>query len=275
MSENPPADILMENALRASQEFRFADAADLLRQAFTADPSLAGGHRAYLADALKRGVDLENIARLGPPRLNTLVHSGWLNSLISAKPVDAQGRPIPWFTHPAIDFLEPKIQPHWNVLEWGCGNSTLWWAARVKGVTSIEHDPTWHRIIAAQAPSNATINLRQDADRYVEVETPHEPFDAIVIDGEHRNRCARRANQLAGENTIIIFDNSDRKTVRDGLLFLTDIGWNRIDFFGLLPAYLYRTCTSLFFKSHSFPAGPLPCDAATSLGPTCAQVLNE
>jgi hypothetical protein len=214
------------------------------------------------------------VACLAPPRLNTLLTSGWVNSAMHGRPMNARGDAIPWFTYPAIDFLEPRIRPSWNVLEWGCGQSTLWWAARVNHVFSIEHDPAWHTTIATDAPINATIELIENASAYVDASAG--PFDAIVIDGEDRNACARVAAQRIKPDGIIIFDNSDRKMYREGLAFLTDSGWKRLDFFGVLPTYLYRTCTSIFYRGESFlRVDTLPCDHASSLGPTCAQVLGE
>jgi hypothetical protein len=276
MPDDEAAEQLFLRAIQESKDRRFAEAEKLLRRAFAVDPTSASGHRAYLADILSRGADLQNVSRLAPFRLNTLVHSGWLHSLISARAVNAQSEPIPWFTQPSIDFLEPKVQPHWNVLEWGSGNSTLWWASRVASVTSIEHDPVWHRTISGQAPANVNITLVENPHKYPEVPNIAGSFDAIVIDGPERNRCAESAARVATRTGIIIFDNSDRQSVREGLAYLTNTGWKRLDFFGLLPAYLYRTCTSIFFRDDSFLAtGPLPCDLQSSLGPTCAQVLGE
>ena len=178
----------------------------------------------------------------------------------------------------SIDFLEPRVRPTWSVLEWGCGSSTLWWASRTQQVLSVEHDPDWHQLIAAETPPNATVSLAEDLDRYVELPHRHSasPFDAIVIDGEHRNECARLAISLIRPDGIIIFDNSDRKMYRDGLTHLMNAGWQRLDFFGLIPSYLYRNCTSIFYRNTDFlkPA-TLPCDHQSSLGPTCAQVMGE
>jgi hypothetical protein len=275
MSNANPAGQLLAQAGECSRNGDFAQAVKLLQQAFTADPTTATGHRAYLADVLRCGCDLTHLAALGPYRLNTLIHTGWLHSLLSARPVNAADEPIPWFTYPAIDFLEPRLQPQWTVLEWGAGNSTLWWARRVKRVLSIEHDPAWHRIISTHLPANATIALACNEDDYVRAVDPVEKFDLIVIDGEHRNRCARRAIELAGPQTVIVFDNSDRQAVRDGLMFLDRSGFKRIDFFGLLPAYCYRTCTTFFFNDDAILKAPLPCDTRSSLGPSCAQVLGE
>ncbi|MGD0540341.1 MAG: hypothetical protein ABSB33_02375 [Tepidisphaeraceae bacterium] len=278
ISDQATADALMEQAADSARQGRFPDAAQLLRRALALSASLAGGRHANLLEPLQRGADLENVLRLAPIRINALVTSGWLNSMFDGRPVDAGGRPIPWFTYPAIDFLEPRVQRNWTVLEWGCGNSTLWWAARTKRVIGIEHDRAWHKIIASETPANAAVLLAEDLDRYADLQDAPDagPYDAIVIDGERRNQCARRAARIAKLDGIIVFDNSDRQAYREGLAFLMDSGWKRLDFFGLLPSYLYRGCTSIFYRQEAFlDSRILPCDHQSCVGPTCAQALGE
>ncbi len=210
-----------------------------------------------MTQPLHSGADVESVIRLAPSRINALVTTGWLNSMFDGRPIDAAGRPIPWFTYPAIDFLEPRVQRNWSVLEWGCGNSTLWWAARAKRVIGIENDPKWHQIIAAKIPANATIVLAEDLDRYADL------LDVPAA-------C------IAKPDGIIVFDNSDRKAYREGLEFLMDGGWRRLDFFGLIPSYLYRICTSIFYRDEAIlKSRVLPCDHLSCVGPTCAQVLGE
>ncbi|HEX4056022.1 MAG TPA: class I SAM-dependent methyltransferase [Tepidisphaeraceae bacterium] len=278
MSDDATADVLMGQAAQSAQEGRFPDAVQLLRRAAAANGSLASGRHANLFEPLKRGADLENVVRLAPFRINALVTTGWLNSMFDGRPVDATGSPIPWFTYPAIDFLEPRVQRNWTVLEWGCGSSTLWWAARTKRVIGVEHDREWHQLIASEAPANATLVLAEDPDRYANLQDAPDagPYDAIVIDGEHRNQCARRAVSSIKPDGVIVFDNSDRKMYRGGLAFLMENGWKRLDFFGLIPSYLYRNCTSIFYRNDAFlDSRILPCDHQSCIGPTCAQKLGE
>ncbi len=278
MSDEATADALMGQAAQSGRQGRFPEAVQLLRRTLAANGSLAGGRHVNLFEPLKRGADLENVVRLAPFRINALVTTGWLNSLFDGLPVDAAGEPIPWFTYPAIDFLEPRVQRNWTVLEWGCGNSTLWWAARTKRVVGVEHDRAWHQLVASKAPANATLVLSEDPDRYANLQDAPEagPYDAIVIDGEQRNQCARRAAASVKPDGIIVFDNSDRKMYRDGLAFLMDSGWKRLDFFGLIPSYLYRNCTSIFYRNDAFlNSRTLPCDHQSCVGPTCAQKMGE
>ena len=77
------------------------------------------------------------------PKLVALFNSylkphGWNRSL-DAGPVDANGGPLPWITYPAQTMLEQIVRDTFRVFEFGCGNSSLWWAARAKEVVSIDH----------------------------------------------------------------------------------------------------------------------------------------
>src|SRR5262245_4561702 len=58
------------------------------------------------------------------------VHQGHFRSALARKAVDATGHPLPWYTYPAIQFLSAKDFCGRRVLEFGAGQSTLWWSAR-------------------------------------------------------------------------------------------------------------------------------------------------
>jgi hypothetical protein len=64
-------------------------------------------------------------------RTGPLKDDGWFRSCREQASVDANGNPIPWITYPAIEFLVKRINNQLSVFEYGCGNSTLWWASRV------------------------------------------------------------------------------------------------------------------------------------------------
>lgn len=52
---------------------------------------------------------------------------GWLKSFKTKMPIDAKGNPVPWYTYPAIEFLEQLDFTNKIVLEYGSGNSSLYW----------------------------------------------------------------------------------------------------------------------------------------------------
>ena len=63
----------------------------------------------------------------------------WRSSLKNAS-CAADGSPTPWYTYPANDFLAQRRFDAKRILEFGGGQSTLWWAARAQSVITIEED---------------------------------------------------------------------------------------------------------------------------------------
>lgn len=166
-------------------------------------------------------------------------------SSLTGKPVDAAGKPIPWYTYPAIEYLSALDFRERDVLEWGCGNSTLYWAARAKSVTSIENDPAWYNEMSRVIPPNVQLSLRQEEDAYVTVDPdPTGGFDVIVIDGRHRRRCATMVPGLLKPGGVVILDNADRHPITTRML--RDMNLIQVDFSGFGPTNGYTWTTSLF-----------------------------
>ena len=101
--------------------------------------------------------------------------------------VDGNGEPVPWFTYPAIEQLR-----QWNlsdkvVFEFGCGNSTRFWAGRAKSVIAIEDNKEWFERLTSAIPGNVETIFAQDEDAYVEsLQNCGKSPDIIVIDGSAR-----------------------------------------------------------------------------------------
>jgi hypothetical protein len=74
-------------------------------------------------------------------------------------------------------------------------------------------------------------------------------FDVIIVDGMARSMAAWLAARMVRSDGMIIFDNSDRDTYRQGFEFLKAAGFARIDFWGPGPINPYAWCTSCFVKS--------------------------
>ena len=49
---------------------------------------------------------------------------------------------------------------NWNVFEYGCGNSTLWWAKNVKFIKSVEHNKDYYKHVVNRLPDNASLSFR-------------------------------------------------------------------------------------------------------------------
>jgi precorrin-6B methylase 2 len=180
-----------------------------------------------------------------------LEEDGWMRSRREGRCVDREGRPIPWITYPAIEFLSRHLRPELEVFEYGCGASTLWWAQRVRRVVAVEHDAEWARRIAAEAPANATvIHVPLEPEgAYTAQAAAHGPFDVVVIDGRNRVRCVPATLAALRPGGVVVFDNSDRPEYAEGLGALAQAGFHRIEFVGLAPMVEFKCETSVLFRS--------------------------
>ncbi|WP_207460988.1 hypothetical protein [Azospirillum sp. SYSU D00513] len=171
---------------------------------------------------------------------------GHLNSTLTGRPIDAKGRPIPWYTYPAIEYIENLDFSSCSILEWGCGNSTLFWAPRAKEVLSIESDETWATEIKKQAPNNSQIFVRHSEEEYIKNPFDGKKYNLIVIDGKYRSSCANSALEFLESGGLIILDNSDRspKTAKK----LREFGLLQVDMSGFGPINYYTWTTSFFFS---------------------------
>ena len=77
---------------------------------------------------------------------------GWFNSFRSKSPVDKFSNPIPWLSYPCIDFLNERLNPNLKLFEYGSGNSTFYYAAKVQKVVSVEHDSAWYKKLNKNIP---------------------------------------------------------------------------------------------------------------------------
>ena len=93
---------------------------------------------------------------LGAPLRFTLVNSHWKTALLS-RAVDAAGNPMPWYTYPMIEFLRQRDTSSCSVLEFGGGQSTLWWARNAAKVVTVESDRDWHDHLRPNVPANVTL----------------------------------------------------------------------------------------------------------------------
>jgi hypothetical protein len=183
------------------------------------------------------------------------VASGHLRSSFCLRAVDKRGNALPWYTYPAIDFLSRKDFHAARILEWGAGQSTLWWAARAHEVVAIEGDPAWADNLRGRLPANATLHLADPDLKEIQKKFCG-PFDVIIVDGLDRLECARLSLDYLAEGGAILLDNSDGTWSGDGSFPILELfrgrQFSRVDFYGYVPGVSAKQCTSLFFNKDCF-----------------------
>jgi hypothetical protein len=164
--------------------------------------------------------------------------------------VDANGDPIPWYTYPAIEYLESFDFKYCDVFEFGSGNSSLYWAKRARSVCSVEDNQGWFNEVSKTRLGNQEILHRADEASYVKsLPSRGKLFEIIVVDGNWRYACAIEAINCLKDGGMIVLDNSDRKIEKECGKLLRKQGFLQIDFSGFGPINNYTWSTSIFIKS--------------------------
>jgi hypothetical protein len=165
--------------------------------------------------------------------------------------VDKDNNKIPWYTYPAIEYLNNIDFTDKSVFEYGSGNSSIYWAGVSKNVISIEDDEDWHRSVSNSLKKNQDILLKKDKKEYVEsiLQFTNDNFDLVIIDGKYRIECAKQAVSSIKSDGIIILDNSDRKEEEIAAKYIREnFNCIQVDFHGFGPINNYTWTTSIFFS---------------------------
>jgi len=119
----------------------------------------------------------------------------------------------PWLTRLMITILSSWLRPGDCGLEWGSGRSTIWLAARVGRLISVEHNEAWFQKVTVELQekgfSNVDYCLRKDESEYVSLADGIQPesLDFCLVDGMARDACALASLALLKPGGILIIDN--------------------------------------------------------------------
>ena len=186
-------------------------------------------------------------------RRSFIQRSGWLRSYATGTSVGPEGQPVPWYTYSAVDFLDSRDLSALDVFEYGSGNSTLWWAARCREISSVEHDLGWYEIVQPSLPAGTQYQhidvdsgeYHLAADRWAT--TPN----LIVVDGQLRNQCIDIAIKCISPQGVIVLDNAEREEYADGRSALADAGFREVAFVGQGPINTTEWTTSIFYRDNN------------------------
>ena len=202
----------------------------------------------------------------------------WIDEFAIARTIDNQtctdknGRPIPWYTYPAIEYLDQFDYTGKKIFEFGCGNSSKFWAERAAQVVSVEDNPTWFtRWQQELTAPNQQVLLRNEDETYegaiLETETR---YDVIIIDGKRREKCCAAALARLADGGLIVLDDSDRINTSTEYQKAVDIlrraDLLQVDFYGFCPMNNYTKTTSVFFKRNFNFASRHPVQPTNGIG---------
>jgi hypothetical protein len=176
----------------------------------------------------------------------------------------------PFYTPRAIHRLQSLISKQSRVFEWGSGASTLWYAARVGELVSVEHDPAWYErgrsALTHRGPTQAkllfcppgldpTYDWQRVWPYYASLgHPPRKPefkdymtqidnypegyFQIVAIDGRERVGCLLHALPHLAKGGIVILDDSHRPKYAEFFSLLKDWRTEIYDF-GLKQTTLF------------------------------------
>ena len=130
----------------------------------------------------------------------------------------------PWLAPAAIDFLTGYLQASDDMLEFGSGRSTLWFARRVHHVSSVEHNPEWYTKISGKISDFSITNIsyflhpkQEDSipaseSEYVKTTAIFKPatLDVLLVDGIYRAQCVLKSLPMLKSGGILVIDNVNR-----------------------------------------------------------------
>ena len=129
---------------------------------------------------------------------------------------------LPWLSPEAVRILSENLRSSDVGLEFGSGRSTIWFAQRVGFLTSVEHNPEWHRRVSIQARRLGLTNLTcllvpgedkaatdpiyaRTAERFADGS-----LDFILVDGIFRDACAIASLGKLRSGGLFILDDAHR-----------------------------------------------------------------
>lgn len=187
------------------------------------------------------------------------IRSGHFISSFKKSAFDQKLNPIPWYTYPSINFLETRSFSDKTVLEFGGGQSSIWWGLRAKNVVTLEGDhpvfsPTheWAQKLKKSLPRNVElheISMKTSESCQSDVinilkNKPFREYDVIIIDGLYRSHMIPIAIKYMSSTGMIIVDNADRYDIFEGF---EDSDLMKIEFYGYTPGVYLKSCTCIYF----------------------------
>ena len=194
----------------------------------------------------------KGLALLGSSR-SFLRTSGYLKSVATKRPCLHDGSPIPWMNYCAISFLDDRLKDDQLMFEYGSGNSTQWFASRVKKVTSLENHEGWYNYVKDTMPANVSLVFQPSGvPAYVgAIGDQENAFDVVIVDADERVECMLNAANHLTDRGVIILDDAARDQYVAGVKGLLEKGFRVLDLQGIKPAGIKSYSTMIFYRDNN------------------------
>lgn len=126
---------------------------------------------------------------------------------------------IPWLHQDVIDYLASIITPDMDIIEQGCGGSTVWMAQRARSVIAFDNAPEWVHMVKYHLTQNKLDDIAQVILWPLSDKLPPMPYmyDMALVDGL---RDARRlwidgVRGIVKRHGWFVLDNANRPEYQD------------------------------------------------------------
>jgi hypothetical protein len=138
-----------------------------------------------------------------------------------------------------VALIEKYLKPDDVMLEWGSGNSTLYFSQFVKKLVSVEHDLYWHDEVGRMIRKEGVENVyryflpKGHFDYCSFAVNTHNHFTKVLIDGRNRVRCAKGLLHVIDETALVFLHDWQREYYKPVLAWY-DVAEEITDFPGMV-----------------------------------------
>jgi hypothetical protein len=159
------------------------------------------------------------------------------------------GEAIPMLTISAIDFLESYDFSQYSIIEFGSGQSTVYFSKNFSNVVSFENNEDFFDKLKNKLNNNVTYNFISNDDLLKNNYKININDKTIILVDCSANRNIVIHNIFKnGMPNIVILDNSE--FYPNSCKYIVSNGYMEIPFWGLRPSEVYNSCTSVFIKNN-------------------------
>ena len=192
--------------------------------------------------------------RLLDNRDSILYETGWYNSLIATKPINANGVETAWLNYSFLSFIDTRLNDQLTMFEYGSGSSTHYFAKKIQHIISVEHNKEWYEKTLSNIPENVDLifeNFDVDGRYAKKIEGYDIKFDLVLIDGRDRLNCIKYSVSQLSDRGVIILDNSMRERYATIFSWEGLADFRHITFTGIVPGGFKLESTTVFYRSNN------------------------